>query len=351
MKAAANGPPAEDVAYQNAILQEVSRTFALTIPLLPPRLHVVVGTAYLLCRIADTIEDSDTIGAEEKRRFGEMFLATLEGRADPDAFASELAPRLHGTTLEAEKDLVRNTVRVVRLTHSYSPEEQAAMTRCVRIMSEGMSRYQQGAFSHGVPDMAHMEDYCYHVAGVVGEMLTDLFCAHSPAVAVHRDHLYELSPAFGRGLQMTNILKDIWDDKERDACWLPRDVFERHGFDLDRLGLDNPKSPAFESALGELIGEAWSCLDDAMTYATLLPKSEPGIRRFCFFPVGLAVLTLQRLNAHRDFNSGDQVKITRASVKKTALVTMLFGRSNRLMRSIFRLASRGLPTKATPGQA
>ena len=150
---------------------------------------------------------------------------------------------------------------------------------------------------------------------------------------------------------MVNILKDIWDDKARDACWLPRDVFQRHGFDLDTLGAENPKSPAFESALGELIGEAWACLDDAITYATLLPKSEPGIRRFCFFPVGLAVLTLQRINANRGFNSGNEVKITRSSVKKTAAVTALFGRSNWLMRGLFRLASRGLPMETSPGQA
>jgi PAS domain S-box-containing protein len=67
--------------------------------------------------------------------------------------------------------------------------------------------------------------YCYFVAGVVGEMCTDLFCLHSPELAAQRTAMMRLAVSFGQGLQMTNILKDIWDDRPANACWLPRSVF------------------------------------------------------------------------------------------------------------------------------
>lgn len=63
--------------------------------------------------------------------------------------------------------------------------------------------------------MAAMDLYCYHVAGVVGEMLTELFCDYSPEINQHKPVLMKLAVSFGQGLQMTNILKDIWEDRKR----------------------------------------------------------------------------------------------------------------------------------------
>ncbi|MEA3365041.1 MAG: squalene/phytoene synthase family protein, partial [Candidatus Hydrogenedentes bacterium] len=180
---------ADDLAYQNAILQGVSRTFALTIPQLPPDLRKVVGNGYLLCRIADTIEDSDTLTIDEKRRYYDWFIKAIEHQASGAKFGHDLAPRLQGSTLEAERDLVRNTERVLRITHGFSDDDQKALRRCIRIMSEGMDDFQEGRFTNGLRDQQHLDDYCYHVAGVVGEMLTQLFCAHSPDIAARKDEL------------------------------------------------------------------------------------------------------------------------------------------------------------------
>ena len=63
------------------------------------------------------------------------------------------------------------------------------------------------------------------MAGVVGEMLTELFCRYCPELEPQRERLTHLAVSFGQGLQMTNILKDIWDDRQAGACWLPRSVF------------------------------------------------------------------------------------------------------------------------------
>jgi farnesyl-diphosphate farnesyltransferase len=187
-----------------------------------------------------------------------------------------------------------------------------------------------------------MHDYCYYVAGVVGEMLTDLFCAHSPAIDARRADLERLAVSFGQGLQMTNILKDIWDDLERGSCWLPRDVFARAGFDLSEMA-PGRRSESFENGLRELLAIAHGHLRDALEYTLAIPKEEKGIRRFCLWALGMAVLTLKKIHRHVDFSSSREVKISRRNVKAVILVSNLLTSRDRLLRWAFACAASGLP--------
>lgn len=332
----------DDLAYQEAILRDVSRTFALTIPQLTDRLRVVVGNAYLLCRIADTIEDSPALAIEQKLAFSQAFEEIVEGSRVVADFGDALADALIQGSLDAERDLVRNTGRVIRITHSFSAAERAALSRCVRIMTSGMEEFQEGQFTDGLRDVPQLDAYCYHVAGVVGEMLCDLFCAHSPETAKNRDKLAALAVSFGQGLQMTNILKDIWDDKARNVVWLPRSVFDAHGFDLSALGV-RKNDPAFRAGLIELIGIAHGHLRNALEYTLLIPKSEPGIRRFCLWAIGMAVLTLGKIAANPYFASGKEVKISRRAVRGVVLASNFACKNNIALRMLFALAARGLP--------
>jgi farnesyl-diphosphate farnesyltransferase len=192
-----------------------------------------------------------------------------------------------------------------------------------------------------------MDDYCYHVAGVVGEMLTELFCAQDPAIDAQRERLMPLAVSFGQGLQMTNILKDIWDDLGRGMCWLPRDVFARFGADLHNLAPGHPL-PGFTDGLGVLIGTAHAHLENSLRYTLMIPARQRGIRRFCLWALGMAVLTLQKLDAHRDFSAGSQVKISRRAVRATVLVSNALTGNDALLRVAFRIAAAGLP-RATLG--
>lgn len=336
-------PPGADLACQERMLQGVSRTFALTIPQLPGPLSRAVGNAYLLCRIADTIEDEPSLDAHEKHRYSDLFNAVLAEEESPEHFVQTLHPLLSRHTTEEERDLIRNTARVVRITHSFSPRQREALQRCVRIMSKGMAEFQEGSTLSGLPRMRDLDRYCYHVAGVVGEMLTELFCEHVPAIGPQRTRLLELAVSFGQGLQMTNILKDLWEDRARGACWLPRDVFARAGFDLDDLAPDT-RSPAFEQGLAELIGVARQHLARALVYTLMVPDREAGIRRFCLRALGMAVLTLRRIHGRLDFRAGEEVKISRASVGATVLVTDITARRDPILRGLFAFFTRPLPS-------
>ena len=336
---------ASDEAYQDHILPHVSRTFALTIPQLPPALRTPVTTAYLLCRIADTIEDEPALPADETFGFLQRFAAVVSGTGQAAPLAEELAGRLSARTLPAEHDLVRHMERVVRVTASLDEPQRAAIQRCVEVMCYGMHHFQHAASVRGLARSSDMDSYCYYVAGVVGEMLTELFCGYSPAIMRQHAALRDLAPSFAQGLQMTNILKDFWEDRSRGACWLPQEVFIRHGVDLARLSPEHYDA-RFHAGVRELIGVAHAHLRNALAYTLLIPGEEAGIRRFCLWAVGLALLTLRKIQRNPRFIAGEQVKVSHQAVLATRILTSVAVRNDWMLERLFERAASGLPLAA-----
>jgi farnesyl-diphosphate farnesyltransferase len=336
-----------DEVYQDQILPHVSRTFALTIPQLPPALSIPVTSAYLLCRIADTIEDEPALSAPETLAFLQRFSAVVGGNGEPGPLARDLEHRLSERTLPTERDLVSNMDRVVRVAANLGAAQHAAIQRCVELMCYGMPRFQFNASVKGLARSTDLDDYCYYVAGVVGEMLTDLFCDYSGDIARQRASLSALAASFAQGLQMTNILKDIWEDRSRGACWLPQEVFTRHGVDLGQISAD-AQEPRFQAGLTELVGVAHSHLRNALDYTLLIPGKEKGIRRFCLWAIGLAVLTLRKIAHNPGFTAGAQVKVSRTAVSLTMALTNTFISNDWMLRRLFSTAARGLPLARLP---
>lgn len=335
-------PMEEDLAYQEHALLGVSRTFALTIPRLPKTLRIIVGNAYLLCRIADTIEDSASLSVDEKGRFSKLFADVVAGSGSAEELAHGLYPRLDHSTTPEEQELIRHIPAVIRVTETFPTNMRTPLYRCVRIMTEGMETFQEGRFADGLKDMPHMDAYCYCVAGIVGEMLTDLFRAYNPRIDARGEALASLAVSFGQGLQMTNILKDIWEDKQRGACWLPQEVFKQHGFELTSLSIGN-HGEGFQRGLDQLIGYARGHLENALRYTLLIPRRETGIREFCLWAIGMAVLTLRNIHRHKDFTRGKDVKISRRSVYAVVMGSRCISKSNSLLRLAFSLLCAGLP--------
>jgi farnesyl-diphosphate farnesyltransferase len=336
-----------DEAYQEQILVHVSRTFALTIPQLPPALRTAVTSAYLLCRIADTIEDEPALSAADTYLYLERFTAVVNGAADAASLARELVPRLSASTLPAERDLVASMDRVMRVVGGFDERQRGAIRRCIEVMSRGMHHFQRTASVRGLARSTDLDAYCYYVAGIVGETLTELFCAYSPAAMEHYAKLYELAPSFGQGLQMTNILKDVWEDRRRGACWLPQEVFSRHGVDLGDLAPERTDE-RFHAGVLELIGVAHRHLHNALAFTLLIPAEETGIRLFCLWALGLAALTLRKIQSTPGFTAGAQVKVSRSAVMMTRTLTNLSVRNDRVLKQLFERAARGLPLADGP---
>ncbi len=333
------------IQQQNSILAKVSRTFALTIPQLPETLRTVVANAYLLCRVADTIEDESMLSIADKGVHERAFLDAVTGRVEVGAFVAALAPELSASTPKAEHDLVALLPVVLTVTQSFGAIQRQAIVTCLEVMSRGMHDFQKFASLQGLESSRDLDRYCYCVAGVVGEMLTTLLIDYEPLLAPQSATMMRLAVSFGQGLQMTNILKDQWEDRERGVCWLPQDVFARYGVDPGMVH-HGARSDGYVCAMNELIGVAHAYLRHAIDYTLMVPTRHVGFRRFCLWSIGLALLTLRKLHRNLNYNSGEQVKISRMAVKSTIALTTTMERCNPVIQWSFALLGRGLPLSA-----
>ncbi|MGH8225035.1 MAG: squalene/phytoene synthase family protein [Gammaproteobacteria bacterium] len=329
-----------DFTLQRTLLAGVSRTFALTIPALPERLEQVIGNAYLLCRIADTIEDAANLDAAGQLAFCERFIAVTKGGGDAAVFARDFAPHLAAGASEAERQLIAETPRVLAITATFTPAERAALGDCVAVMGRGMAAFQRGKDIAGLADLDEHAHYCYVVAGCVGEMVTRLFIEYLPELAARRDELMRLAISFGQCLQMTNILKDFWEDRANGVCWLPRDVFLTEGLDLADV---KPGDPRFVRGYRRLLGLARGHAENALAYTLAIPARETGMRNFCLWALYMALLTQRKLLATPSFARGAEVKISRRSVRATVVWCRLAARSDAALKASFALLARGLP--------
>jgi len=315
-------------------LKQVSRTFALTIPVLPMPLADWVGNAYLLCRIVDTIEDDPVLSCPIKQQHMDLFLTSLQGcgSISVEAWSRQLAGCLSIDTPAGEQALIADIPAVLARLFSFPTAVQQILVQGVAIMSRGMSAQQQQS---SISDGNALDHYCYHVAGVVGELLTELFSVYAPAIKQQKAGLLPLAVSFGEGLQLTNILKDIQEDAARGVRWLP-----------------GPPLAAAECSIhqdrqliADYIALAHGHLRDAVAFTLKLPKQEPGMRQFCLWAIGMAILTLQRVYAHSLTSEAAPVKISRRQVKGVIVSCRVAGWSNSLLRAYFRWLGRGLPLR------
>lgn len=308
-----------DLAYQKAILSSVSRTFALTIPLLPPAIEIVVGNTYLLCRIVDTIEDAAEISPIEKQDLSKLFLDVVLGATPPVSFVTPCLNALREHSNIDELDLIAHTPTVVRILRTFPGQDQAAINRCVSIMSEGMSHFHNRQSRAGLQDLAEFEKYCYVVAGVVGELLTTIFSHHSAEFARNIYGKEQLALDFGQALQMTNILKDSPEDHARGVSWKPAQMSQ-----------------------AELLKIAYQKLQSSLSYIVLIPKKEVGLRRFCFLAFGLAVMTLEKIAAKQELDEKSLAKLSRNTVWIFYGFAKVAASNDFLIKSFFYTASTRL---------
>ena len=327
--------PSEDRAWCDAVLPRVSRTFALNIRLLAGPFRVAVSTGYLLCRAADTLEDSWPGSTDEIRA---RFALLLDSLGDDEAPAESLAAQAHGIPGgQSDLDLVAGLPRVLRVWRALPAADREALADCVRTLGSGMCRYAARAAERppGAPYLdteAELHDYCWVVAGCVGVMLTRLFSARLPAddPAFERRRL-ELAPPVGEALQLTNILLDWPTDLRRGRCYLPAAWLAELGLvPGDLAGSARPGVAALELRLETLARAALARVPD---YLDALPTRALRYRLFALLPAlwGLASLEHARTDPEFPWGAG-RPRLPRARLWREAAGGLLGHRGAALRR-------------------
>ena len=269
------------MADLDRLLEKSSRTFALSIPLLPEPTRREVSVAYLLFRIADTFEDATrwtpARRVEALRSFSELLRR-------PSGASAEAAARRWVEDRPCEQEgyleLLAQTPGVIADFLSLSPPAIETVRDHVLASAEGMARFVARMTPSGelrLDDLADLRAYCYVVAGIVGEMLTELFLLGRPGLLPAAEFLGRRAALFGEGLQLVNILKDAGSDRTEGRSYVPDGV-----------------------ARAEVFAVARADLAEASAYVLALQQAAApkGIVGFTALPVELAWATLDRVERH-----------------------------------------------------
>ena len=228
------------MANLDDLLEKTSRTFAVSIPMLPEPTRRHVGLAYLLFRIADTFEDAARWPRERRLASLEEMERLLARRGGESVAASRWLddpPVSHAGYLE----LLRETPAVMDVYWSIAAPAREAIRRDLTRTVRGMAGFVGRGDERGnlrLRSLRELRDYCYAVAGIVGEMLTELFLLDAPQLAPRAARLRRRSRFFGEALQLVNILKDSDSDATEGRVYLPAGVDRARVFALARRDLD-----------------------------------------------------------------------------------------------------------------
>ena len=310
---------------QYYLLRQVSRTFALSIEQLPSVLRSTVATAYLLFRIADTIEDHPVLKSDRKASLLELWSDVLKHKKPLNVFLSETSSLDRN---DPEIQVIQNAPEILQTLDNLPPGFQSIVRKHVVDTSLGMARWQ----NHGpfVRDEEEMDDYMHQVAGRVGYLLTDVFSIYNNSIMQIRERLMPLGRQFGLALQTVNIIRGIRKDYERGWVFIPEKFY--HDAGLNREDLFRPENlDRALQVLSMLTSKAEKHLKKGLDYICMLPRTEYRIRLFCIWPLLFAAKTLAiSRNNPRVFTA--EAKISRSEVRKIVAVSKPFAWSNLFLR-------------------
>jgi len=278
-----------EAARLERLLVKTSRTFALSIPQLPEPTRLEVTVAYLLFRVADTLEDATLWDSERQLAELHRFAAVL--RQPTEDAARRLAEQWADDPPLDNPDYLEllSELPALLAVHEQLEAEARELVRKHSLQTvDRMASFVRRTRPLQLHDLGELQEYCYAVAGIVGEMLTELFLLGRPALALIAPELRGGAARFGEALQLVNILKDSATDADEGRSYLPDGV--------DRA---------------EVFGLARGDLDGAGHYVrTLQQAGAPrGVVAFTALPVLLAWRTLECVERR-----GPGAKLTRAEV-------------------------------------
>jgi farnesyl-diphosphate farnesyltransferase len=314
-----------DREWCHSTVQDVSRTFALTIDALEEPMASRICVGYLLCRVADTIEDAGSIPPEAQT----SLLRTYDRALDPESettaaeFRREVDEWIPADP-DADWTVVAQSPGVVDVFESLDEAAKDAIRPTVREMATGMAKFVERYEDEGglrIQSASELEEYCWYVAGTVGELVTELLA--DVADAEDADAMREHARSFALLLQLVNVAKDVSDDyQEENNVYLPGAWLDDHGVDPDAVA-DPSNADSVAPVVERVTERARSYADGAQRWLEVMPTAKGNTLAAWAVPFLLAVGTIRELKQRpADVVEGD-VKISRAEVH--AVLEQVYG--------------------------
>lgn len=307
------------------LLKRVSRSLYLSLRVLPAEVREAMGLGYLFCRAADTIADTRAVAVERRLDALERYRGAFDG--------GPVEPLDAPQTDAAERELMARLPETIELWRRQPAAERALLREVVFGVIDGMrmdlSHFQGGL--RAFDDAAQLDRYCAFIGGAPGRFWTDLCLLRVPALR-GRDELRDLGFRLGKGLQITNILRDLPKDLRIDRCYLPAPELREAGLAPADL-LDAEAIGKLRPVLRRWLRWGLDHLEAGAAYVEAMPGMR--LRAAVAWPLLLALQTLARVGRADDLLNVERlVKVTRGEV-----YAMLLG-SPRTLSSTARFRKR-----------
>ena len=315
------------------LLKRVSRLFYTTLVVVPANVRDQVSLAYLFARAADTIADTELIDRPRRLDYLGQFKAQFVSDQVSLGQIREIRDAVAGVQQNsAEQDLLERLEECFAVLQAFSTEDRRRIQRLMTTLIQGMEMDLMvfpGTIAADVAALKTLDDldrYTYYVAGCVGEFWTDLMCAHRRGLrSWNVRSMSEVGVRFGKGLQLTNVLKDVAHDLQRGRCYVPEPMLADHGLKPRDL-LDAGNLQKFRPVLNQLIRMTVDHLDQGWLYTMAIPRYETRLRLSCMWPILSAGESLKLLRTSPDvLNPAVKIKMSRAKVYGMMALTMFTG--------------------------
>ena len=328
----------------DALLKDTSRSFFVTLEMLPKNIRRQVGLLYLLARVADTIADTKTGSAEHLIEALTQYDAVAQGNSNDLPDFSEIASLQEH---EGEARLMHNVAMAVSALDLFDESDKMLMRECLAIIISGqtldLQRFGPANETGSVSPLQtdnDLDDYAYRVAGSVGDFWTHMTCNHilkrTHSSGPKRERMFALGVRFGKALQMINILRDIPEDLRFGRCYIPAHSLEELGLEPSDL-LRSENMEKFRPLYNRYLDLTDEHLEAATQYISMIPYSQFRLRAACMLPVLIGQRTVAMLRDENVLDSNNRIKVSRDEMKslisKTKLALILPGGGQRLMNS------------------
>jgi farnesyl-diphosphate farnesyltransferase len=315
--------PQESLA---GLLKEVSRSFYLTLRVLPGKVRSPIGLAYLLARTTDTIADTELVAPEQRLEALEALRERIQGRRETPLDFGALA-RQQGS--RAEGVLLERCEASLALLRSLPSADGQLVREVLATITSGQEldlRRFAGASASALVALRtneELEDYTYRVAGCVGEFWTKMCRAHLfPQAPLDDSFLLANGVRFGKGLQLVNILRDVAADLRHGRCYLPAAELAVSGMKPEDL-LQPSNEPRLRPLYDAYLDRAEAHLLAGWAYTSALPRGSVRVRLACAWPILIGRETLNRLRAGNPLDPARRIKVSRRQVRQFMLRSVL----------------------------
>ncbi len=316
----------------NKLLKHTSRSLYLSARILPKTVRPAFGVAYLLCRYADTIADTSILPADRRLHWITRFPTLIEKQPQEeiDALVQEIRG---GSDNPYEKILIENLPACLDAFNKLPDEQKPFVKDVATAVCDGMeidlSFFPSGNAApkpfEKATDLTH---YCRLMGGCPGKFWSQLI-ASSSRVQIDEKTFLTLGTHIGDAEQIVNILRDLPKDLRIGRCYFPSDDLRPTGLRPSDL-LVPQNSPRFEPVKQKWLNWGIKNLQDAYPFLRAIPKTNLWQRAAVAWPVLWAADTLVKISQTPDLlNPDKRVKISRATIYATMLLTPLVWVSNR----------------------